>query len=186
MRYNGVKDNPDPTENGPLIHVEGARSIPGFQAAVQKCLDVYSGELGGRIVAVLGLSASSQAGLLAQIHQLGTNLLIANTGHPVTGGTAQLPVAAPIHLAVHASWLNRIELYFSIVQRKALTPEPLPQPPGADRPTDHVRRALPDDCPPVRLDLHSQRPQPGPREDRRPRARPPTRGLTIKTSGQLY
>lgn len=28
-----------------------------------------------------------------------------------------------IHLPVHASWLNQIELYFSIVQRKALTPD---------------------------------------------------------------
>jgi DDE superfamily endonuclease len=27
-----------------------------------------------------------------------------------------------IHLPVHASWLNQIELYFSIVQRKVLTP----------------------------------------------------------------
>jgi hypothetical protein len=27
-----------------------------------------------------------------------------------------------IHLPVHASWLNQIELYFSLVQRKALTP----------------------------------------------------------------
>jgi hypothetical protein len=27
-----------------------------------------------------------------------------------------------IHLPVHASWLNPIEIYFSIVQRKALTP----------------------------------------------------------------
>ena len=27
-----------------------------------------------------------------------------------------------IHLPVHASWLNRIEIYFSIVQRKVLTP----------------------------------------------------------------
>jgi DDE superfamily endonuclease len=27
-----------------------------------------------------------------------------------------------IHLPVHASWLNQIEIYFSIVQRKALTP----------------------------------------------------------------
>jgi hypothetical protein len=30
-----------------------------------------------------------------------------------------------IHLPVHASWLNQIELYFSIVQRKALTPNDL-------------------------------------------------------------
>jgi hypothetical protein len=27
-----------------------------------------------------------------------------------------------IHLPIHASWLNQIELYFSIVQGKALTP----------------------------------------------------------------
>ncbi len=27
-----------------------------------------------------------------------------------------------IHLPIHASWLNQIELYFSIIQRKALTP----------------------------------------------------------------
>ena len=27
-----------------------------------------------------------------------------------------------IHLPIHASWLNLAELYFSIVQRKALTP----------------------------------------------------------------
>jgi putative ABC transport system permease protein len=47
------------------------------------------------IVAVLGLSASSQAGLLAEIDRLGTNLLTANTGQSFTGGAAQLPVAAP-------------------------------------------------------------------------------------------
>jgi hypothetical protein len=27
-----------------------------------------------------------------------------------------------VHLPVHASWLNQIEIYFSIVQRKVLTP----------------------------------------------------------------
>jgi hypothetical protein len=32
------------------------------------------------------------------------------------------PNASLIHLPIHASWLNQIELYFSIVQRKALTP----------------------------------------------------------------
>lgn len=30
-----------------------------------------------------------------------------------------------IHLPVHASWLNQIEIYFSILQRKALTPNDL-------------------------------------------------------------
>ena len=48
------------------------------------------------IVAVLGLSASSQAGLLAEISKLGTNLLtVANGQNPVGGGTAELPKTAP-------------------------------------------------------------------------------------------
>jgi hypothetical protein len=32
------------------------------------------------------------------------------------------PNARMIHLPVHASWLNQIEIYFSVVQRKVLTP----------------------------------------------------------------
>lgn len=28
----------------------------------------------------------------------------------------------PVHLPIHASWLNQIEIYFSVVQRKVLTP----------------------------------------------------------------
>jgi putative ABC transport system permease protein len=47
------------------------------------------------IVAVLGLSASSQAALLAEINKLGTNLLTASNGQSLTGGTAELPTIAP-------------------------------------------------------------------------------------------
>jgi putative ABC transport system permease protein len=47
------------------------------------------------IVAVLGLSASSQAGLLAEIDQLGTNLLTVTDGQTLTGATAELPTTAP-------------------------------------------------------------------------------------------
>src|ERR1700741_1210970 len=47
------------------------------------------------IVAVLGLSASSQAGLLAEINQLGTNLLTVSNGQSFGGGTAELPTTAP-------------------------------------------------------------------------------------------
>lgn len=47
------------------------------------------------IVAVLGLSASSQAGLLAEINRLGTNLLTVSNGQSLTGGTVELPRAAP-------------------------------------------------------------------------------------------
>jgi putative ABC transport system permease protein len=51
------------------------------------------------IVAVLGLSSSSQAGLLRQIDRLGTNLLIVSNGQSFTGKTAELPLAAPAMIA---------------------------------------------------------------------------------------
>jgi putative ABC transport system permease protein len=47
------------------------------------------------IVAVLGLSSSSQAGLLAEIDRLGTNLLTVTNGQTLLGETAKLPFAAP-------------------------------------------------------------------------------------------
>jgi putative ABC transport system permease protein len=47
------------------------------------------------IVAVLGLAASSAAGLNAEIARLGTNLLTVTNGQTLTGQTAELPEAAP-------------------------------------------------------------------------------------------
>jgi putative ABC transport system permease protein len=47
------------------------------------------------IVAVLGLSSSSQAGLLAEIDKLGTNLLTVTNGQTLFGKTAELPTTAP-------------------------------------------------------------------------------------------
>ena len=35
---------------------------------------------------------------------------------------SQWPNVVLVHTPVHASWLNQIEIYFSIVQRKVLTP----------------------------------------------------------------
>jgi putative ABC transport system permease protein len=49
----------------------------------------------GAMVAVLGLSASSQAGLLAEIDRLGTNLLTVENGDSLIGEKAELPVSAP-------------------------------------------------------------------------------------------
>jgi putative ABC transport system permease protein len=47
------------------------------------------------IVAVLGLSASSQAGLLSEIDRLGTNLLDVTDGQTLSGQTVELSDAAP-------------------------------------------------------------------------------------------
>ena len=35
---------------------------------------------------------------------------------------SRYPNASLVHTPVHASWLNQVEIYFSILQRKALTP----------------------------------------------------------------
>jgi putative ABC transport system permease protein len=52
------------------------------------------------IVAVLGLSASSAAGLNAEIAALGTNLLtVQDAGQGLTGQPAELPLAAPAMIA---------------------------------------------------------------------------------------
>lgn len=48
MRDHGIKDFPDPTPDGPLIHVNGAHSIPGFQDAVDTCRAVLSSAMGGQ------------------------------------------------------------------------------------------------------------------------------------------
>ncbi|HET6297100.1 MAG TPA: ABC transporter permease [Kribbella sp.] len=51
------------------------------------------------MVAVMGLSASSQAGLLAEIDELGTNLLKVTAGQSLGGTDAKLPLDAPAMIA---------------------------------------------------------------------------------------
>lgn len=51
------------------------------------------------IVAVLGLSSSSAAGLNAEIAALGTNLLTVQNGQSFTGSNEELPIAAPAMIA---------------------------------------------------------------------------------------
>ncbi|WP_028721362.1 ABC transporter permease [Patulibacter americanus] len=78
------------------------------------------------IVAILGLSSSSQAGLLAEIDRLGTNLLTVEAGQRLTGGEARLPLEAParigrltgVHRAAHTGLLKDTNVY-----RSPLVPE---------------------------------------------------------------
>src|SRR5688500_17382422 len=73
------------------------------------------------IVAVLGLSSSSQAGLLAEIDRLGTNLLTVEAGRSLTGGEAQLPHEAlarithlgNVQLVTHTAVLKEEKVYRS-------------------------------------------------------------------------
>jgi len=70
------------------------------------------------MVAVLGLSASSQAGLLAQIDSLGTNLLTVSNGSSMFGETTQLPDEAPAMLGRIAP-VTDVESIGSLAEVKA-------------------------------------------------------------------
>jgi putative ABC transport system permease protein len=73
------------------------------------------------IVAILGLSSSSQAGLLAEIDRLGTNMLTVEAGQSLTGGAAKLPVEAPgritlldnVQLMAHTGLMKDEKVYRS-------------------------------------------------------------------------
>jgi putative ABC transport system permease protein len=73
------------------------------------------------IVGVLGLSSSSQAGLIAEINRLGTNLLTVGAGQSLAGAPAQLPRAAParitllgnVQLVAHTALLENEKVYRS-------------------------------------------------------------------------
>jgi putative ABC transport system permease protein len=75
------------------------------------------------IVGVLGLSSSSQAGLIAEINRLGTNLLTVEAGQSLTGGPAQLPREAPariallhdVHVVAHTALMKDRHVYRSSV-----------------------------------------------------------------------
>src|SRR5207247_11235910 len=71
------------------------------------------------IVGILGLSSSSQAGLLAEIDRLGTNMLTVEAGRSLSGGPAQLPREAParithldnVQLVTHPALMKEEKVY---------------------------------------------------------------------------
>ena len=94
--------------------------------------DVHHARLFGRCEPQTGIQAFDQ--LVAEImeqapycHARRVFLIIDNgSAHRGQASVRRLqdkgPNIQPVHLPVHASWLNQIEIYFSIVQRKVLTP----------------------------------------------------------------
>ena len=84
----------------------------------------------GAIVGVLGLSSSSQAGLLAEIDRLGTNMLTAEAGQSLTGEEAKLPLEAPARI----THLDNVEslAHTGLLDRRKGLPE-LDDPGGQQR-----------------------------------------------------
>jgi putative ABC transport system permease protein len=80
-----------------LVDLAGLASVGLRTRKLRAALSALGIAIGvAAIVAVLGLANSSQAGLLAQIAQLGTNLLTVTNGTQLgTGQVAELPDAAP-------------------------------------------------------------------------------------------
>lgn len=78
---------------GDLVRVAGVGVRTRRLRAALSSLGIAIGV--AAIVAVLGLSSSSQAGLLAEINRLGTNLLTVSNGQDFFGKTTELPVTAP-------------------------------------------------------------------------------------------
>jgi hypothetical protein len=95
-------------------------------------LDVFTGRVCGATSPRSGIEPFERAlaKVLAQRRYEGAErlFLIVDNGsahHPSTSPArirAQFPQVEVVHLPIHSSWLNQIEIYFSILQRKALTP----------------------------------------------------------------
>jgi putative ABC transport system permease protein len=83
-------------EDGLRVASVGLRARP-LRAALS-ALGIAIGT--AAIVGVLGLSSSSQAGLIAEINRLGTNLLTVEAGQSLTGGPVKLPREAPARLTL--------------------------------------------------------------------------------------
>jgi len=99
-------------------------------------LDVHRARLFGRCEATTGIEPFGR--LIDQVmsqppyHQARRVFWILDNGSSHRGQAcvsrlqAKYPHIVVVHGPVHASWLNQIEIYFSIVQRKALTPNDFP------------------------------------------------------------
>jgi hypothetical protein len=94
--------------------------------------DVHRARLFGRVVKKISIPAFDA--LVADVMARAPYRAARRVFWIVDGGTihrgaraaarlrARFPHLVLVHLPTHASWLNQIEIYFSILQRKALTP----------------------------------------------------------------
>lgn len=133
VRDHGVHVAPT---DGAEVQEKGATSAKGGRLQLKDWLRVASVGLRARplraalsalgiaigtaaIVGVLGLSSSSQSGLLAEIDRLGTNMLTVEAGQRLTGGGAQLPREAParithldnVQLVTHTALMKKEKVY---------------------------------------------------------------------------
>jgi hypothetical protein len=109
--------------------------IRGGTVAYLAALDIFRGQVFGRVDTTTGIEPFNELVHLVMQREPYASAdrvfwIVDNGGshHPSTFPNrlrALYPNAVAVMLPIHASWLNQVELYFSILQRKALTPNDL-------------------------------------------------------------
>jgi hypothetical protein len=119
---------PSPGKSGKVEHEYRRKGALNYLAA----WDVHRGKVFGRAEAKTGIKPFMR--LVDQVmnqepyRSASRVFWIVDNGSSHRGASSikrlqkAWPQAVLVHLPVHASWLNQIEIYFSIVQRKVLTP----------------------------------------------------------------
>jgi len=120
-----------PPRAGQPMRVEHEYARGGAWAYLA-ALDVHRAKLFGRCEGTTGIAPFDR--LVAQVmtqspyREARRVFWIVDNGSSHRGAACvrrlqtAFPNLVPVHGPIHASWLNQIEIYFSIVQRKALTP----------------------------------------------------------------
>jgi hypothetical protein len=120
-----------PTRPGKMMRVEHEYARGGAWAYLA-ALDVHRAKIFGRCEATTGIAPFER--LVEQVMRQSPYkdarrvFWVMDNGSSHRGDasvqrlTQAHPRLVPVHGPVHASWLNQIEIYFSILQRKALTP----------------------------------------------------------------
>jgi hypothetical protein len=112
---------------------------PQFAATAGRVLDLYAGRGGGAIGRCNTTSGIGPFGLLVdlvmqrELYRSAPRIFCVvdnGSSHRGTAACQRLQARYPnlvlVHLPTHAAWLHQIEVYFSIVQRKVLTPSDFP------------------------------------------------------------
>ena len=88
----------------------------------------------------------------------------------------QWPTARMLYTPIHASWLNQVEVYFSIISARCSRPTiPRPRPAGTSPP--RVRALLRGDRPSLQVEVHARRPPQCPATHPDNRVSAPRRGM---------
>lgn len=134
IQARGRREPTRPPAPGKIAQV-GSDYKRGGAVAYLAALDVFSGTVTGEIAEKSGIAPCRQlvASVMSQepYHSAKRVFWIVDNGSAHRPGTfgawlsQAFPNATAVHLPLHASWLNQIEIFFSILKRKALMPNDL-------------------------------------------------------------